>query len=217
MQCKNDDVMIKKLFCLFALLSLFFSSAQQNEEFKIVKSFYDRQRSMLNKEFKKQFDTQSNEGDKRAMKTDYQEFMLKLDSIENNAFIYALVRVKIREDLNALQSGNNHPGLKTNQQKSRRNRDPQYPGGFLLLRKQITDLLYTNTILSDQLILKTDIHFVVERDGSISSVKAAGDYPTFNRQAEIAIYLIPEKFTPALYNGEAVRYRFRLPLSINFE
>ena len=40
----------------------------------------------------------------------------------------------------------------------------------------------------------------------------------YNEQAEIAMYLISEKFTkPALQKGNAVKYAFRMPLSIKFE
>ena len=49
-------VVIKKSLSLFFLCFLFFSFAQQNEEFKQVKKFYDYQRLILNKEFKKRFD-----------------------------------------------------------------------------------------------------------------------------------------------------------------
>ena len=210
--------MFKKLFSIFSFFIFISSFAQQNEEFKVVKNFYDYQRSLLNTEFKKRFDKEPNVAHKIALKSDFREFMVKLDSIQNNALVYALVRVKIREDLNRLQlhnqpttSNNNNPP------KFDISRNAQYPGGFDLMRQQIIDLFYANSILSDRKTMKTDLLFVVEKDGSISSVKAEGDNFTFNLQAEIALYLLPEKFSPAFIDGTPIRYRFRLPLAMDLD
>ena len=208
--------MFKKLCNIFLMFIFSFSFAQQNEEFKEVKNFYDYQRSILNKEFKKRFDKEVGDVNKIAV-TDFQEFMVKLDSIQNSALVYALIRVKIREDLSLLQFKNKNSVLTKNPQKAELNRNADYPGGFDLMRSQIIDLFYTDAILSDQKTMRTDLLFVVEKDGSISSVKAEGDNFTFNRQAEIALYLLPEKFLPAYSKGTAVRYRFRLPLAMNFD
>ncbi len=209
--------MVKKLISLFFLFLLSFSFAQQNEEFKAVKQFYDYQRSMLNKEFKKQFDKEVTDANKIAIKNDFQEFMVKLDSIQNTALLYALVRVKTREDLTRLKIKSQISADNKNPLKADLTKNADYPGGFNLMRKQILDLFYTNGFLTDEKMIRTDLLFVVEKDGSISSVKAEGENVNFNKQAEIAIYLLPEKFTPAFSNGSAVRYRFRLPLSMNFD
>ena len=48
-------------------------------------------------------------------------------------------------------------------------------------------------------------------------LKAEGENFTFNRQAEIAVYSISGRFSPAHINGIPVRYRFRFPLAMNFE
>ena len=209
--------MLKKPVSLFFLFIVTFSFAQQNEEFKVVKNYFDYQRSMLNQEFKKRFDQEVSNANKIAVENDFQEFMQKLDSIQNSALVNALVRVKIREDLNWLQFPKQSSNTSENPTKTDLSSNANYPGGFNLMRQQITDLFYTDAILSDQKMMRTELLFVVERDGSISSVKAEGDNFTFNRQAEIALYLLPEKFSPASINGTAIRYRFRIPLSMNFE
>lgn len=172
---------------------------------------------MLNKEFKKRFDKERSTSNKIAVKNDFQEFMIKLDSIQNSAFVNTLVKVKIREDLSQLQLQSQPTALNENPKKSDLSRNANYPGGFNLMKQQIIDLFYTDAILADQKMMKTDLLFVVEKDGSISSVKAEGDNLTFNRQAEIALYLLPEKFSPALINGTAIRYKFRLPVAIDFD
>lgn len=209
--------MTKKLLHLYFLLFLSFCFGQQNKEFKEVKNFYDYQRYMLNNEFKKRFDKEVSPEQKMTVKNDFKEFMLKLDSIQNAALLNALVRVKIREDLKGIQLKNTNTKQTPSPIKSDLSSDAQYPGGFELMRKQLVDSFYSDAILANEKVLKTSLVFVVEKDGSISSVKADGDNFTFNRQAEIALYLLPEKFSPAYVKGTAVRYRFRLPLAMNFD
>ncbi|SEV81970.1 energy transducer TonB [Kaistella antarctica] len=207
--------MFKKLFSIFSLFLFTISFAQQTEEFKMVKNYYDYQRTMLNREFKKRFDREANNANKIAVQNDFQEFMLKLDSIQNNAMVNALVTVKIREDLSRLQNQT----LTSNQNpiKSQLSSNANYPGGFNLMRQQIIDLFYTDAVLTDHKMMKADLLFVVEKDGSVSSVKAEGDNFSFNKQAEIAFYLLPEKFSPAFINGTPIRYQFRLPVAMDFK
>lgn len=206
---------MKNLVSFLLLFVVSFCGAQQAPEFKEVTQYFDYQRKMLNNEFKKRFDAESNAANKVAIQKDFQEFMLKLDSIQNNAFVNTLVKVKIREDLERLHfseiSEENNPARKD------LTRDAYYAGGFGLLRQQISELFYTGAVLAHDKEVRTKLLFVVEKDGSISSVKAEGDNFTFNRQAEIALYLLPGKFAPAYLQGSAVRYRFSLPLTINFE
>ena len=209
--------MNQKLLNIFFLFFLFCCFGQQNQEFKEVKNYYDYQRFMLNSEFKKRFDQENNLSNKISIEGTFQQFMVKLDSIQNYALVNALVKVKIREDLDRLKVPTKLNTELENPTKNNLSKDAKYPGGFNLMRQQLVDLFYTNAVLADHKILKTDLLFVVEKDGSISSVKAKGDNFTFNRQAEIALYSLPDKFSPALVNGTAIRYRFRLPLAMDFE
>ncbi|MBH1958726.1 MAG: hypothetical protein I8H68_01315 [Flavobacteriia bacterium] len=208
--------MSKKLVYLILLMCANFFFAQQNDEFRSAKDYFDYQRFMLNNEFKKKFDNEKNIDQKIAIKRDFSEFMVKLDSIQNTAFIGTLIKVKNREDLEKI-TVKNLPELHLNPKKEDLNKEAQYPGGFEMLRKQVADLFYTDSVLPDQKLLKANVVFVVGKDGSIGNVHAEGDNFTFNRQAEIAMYLLPEKFSPAIINGTAVRYRFRLPLSMTFD
>ena len=58
--------------------------------------------------------------------------------------------------------------------------------------------------------------FVIERDGSITDVKASGPNSEFNAEAVKTIKGIRKKWTPAKVNGQAVRSRYRLPLTMQF-
>ena len=86
------------MFLLFCTLQ-----AQQNEDFKMVKGYYNSQRHLLNNEFKKKFDLESETSKKLEIKKDFQLFMMKMDSLENVALLGALIKTKNLEALNNLK------------------------------------------------------------------------------------------------------------------
>ncbi|VXC31363.1 MULTISPECIES: hypothetical protein [Chryseobacterium] len=181
----------------------------------MVKKYYNQHRTMLNTEFKKKFDAEKNPLYKAAVKNDFLFFMKKMDSIENVALIAALLKVKNLEDLKKINSKT----ILLPQQDFPKSieKTADYPGGINALRKEVAQLFYGDGVFSETGNLKTNVASIVEKDGTISDVKAEGDNFTFNRQAEIALYSVSEKFSPAYTNGNPVRYRFRLPLVLNFE
>jgi protein TonB len=82
----------------------------------------------------------------------------------------------------------------------------EFPGGINAFRNKVSSNFDGS-----------EITFVVERDGSITDVKASGGNSDFNSEAIRTIKSIKNKWTPAKINGQSVRYRFRLPLTMNFE
>ena len=194
--------------------SLCFS--QQAEEFRNVKNYYNHHRVLLNNEFKKKYDAETNILSKNAIKGDFVLFMKKMDSIENVALIGALLKVKNLEDLGKLQTrgpeSGNQPDLIPTTEKS-----ADYPGGINALRQEVANLFYTDGVYAEEKTVKANVAFIVEKDGTVSNVQAQGTNFTFNRQAEIALYSISEKFSPAVFKGCTVRYRFKLPLTMTFD
>ena len=192
-----------------------FCFSQQTEEFRQIKNYYNQHRSMLGKEFKKKFDAENNSESKKMIRQDFMLFMTKMDSIENTAFIGALLKIKNLEDLKKIKA-KTPQGISeklTEDKISDLEKTAEYPGGINVLRKEISDIFYDDGLFKDTNPVLTSIAFVVERDGSISNVNVSGDNFIFNRQAEIAVYSLSKKFSPALINGEAIRSRFRLPLT----
>ncbi|WP_228462910.1 energy transducer TonB [Chryseobacterium caseinilyticum] len=190
--------------------------SQQTEDFRSVKTYYNQHRSMLNQEFKKKFDKEKNNFVKVSIKNDFQLFMRKMDSIENVALIGALLKTKNLEDLQHFK------GLKLNLNNLQDlpqtiDKNADYPGGINALRQEVANLFYSDGVYSEIRDVKTQIAFIVEKDGSISNVKAEGENFTLNRQAEIALYSVVERFSPSYINGIAVRSRFKLPLSLKFD
>lgn len=203
--------MFKRLIWALALLCSYFVSAQQNNEFRQVKERFKHHKAMVTDAFKKEYDSE-NQGPKRAaMLKEFAGFMSKMDSVENSMYLVSLIKVKNSEDLSKLK---NTPSDTAETHKGPE-KEPQYPGGTAALRSEIADLFYTGTITEKEKSYKSLVSFIVENDGSVSSVEASGSSVQFNRQAVIAVYLLTNRFTPATLNGEPVRYRYSLPISLS--
>ena len=56
----------------------------------------------------------------------------------------------------------------------------------------------------------------MERDGTITDVKATGSNKYFNDEAIRTVKSIKNKWTPAKVNGQTVRYRYKLPITMAF-
>lgn len=93
----------------------------------------------------------------------------------------------------------------------------EFPGGINKFRSSVQNNFDTGAMDGDEGVVKTTITFVVERDGSITDVKAEGANKTFNAEAIRTVKSVKNKWSPAKINGQAVRYRYRLPLTMQFE
>lgn len=202
-----------KTFLITTLLALCnFVAAQQHPEFKEIKDYFDSQKSLLKTEFQKKYISETNPLVKDRIKKDYAVFMQKIDSIKNVAYLGALIRVKNTEDLSKIV---HHPEVNINAEEVEK---PEFPNGINSLREKVADLFYSEGIIPEGKELNTTLKFVVEKDGSISEVCAEGETPAFNKQAEIALYLLPDKFKkPGTVNGNAVRYVYKMPIRMRLE
>lgn len=90
-----------------------------------------------------------------------------------------------------------------------------FPSGMTVLKKMIVENFRMRKIISNAEIETCQINFVVDKEGSIVDVKASGSNESFNREAERAILKIKEKWIPGELNGEKVRCKFRIPLTIS--
>ena len=66
-------------------------------------------------------------------------------------------------------------------------------------------------------IMKTQITFIVGKDGAISDIKANGENESFNKEAEHAVSKIKTQWQAGKVNEEIVRSRFRFPLTLTFK
>lgn len=93
----------------------------------------------------------------------------------------------------------------------------EFPGGINAFRNKVQNNFDTGAMDGDEGVVKTTITFVVERDGSITDIKADGGNKTFNSEAVRTIKSVKNKWTPAKINGQSVRYRYRFPITMQFE
>ena len=93
----------------------------------------------------------------------------------------------------------------------------EFPGGINSFRSKVNSSFDTSVMDGDEGTVKSEVTFVVERDGSITDVKANGSNKDFNAEAIRTVKSIKNKWAPAKINGQSVRYRFRMPLTMQFE
>jgi protein TonB len=93
----------------------------------------------------------------------------------------------------------------------------EFPGGINAFRSKVSNGFDSSAMDGDEGKVTTEVIFVVERDGSITDVKANGSNKGFNDEAIRTVKNIKNKWAPAKINGQSVRYRFRLPLTMQFE
>jgi len=90
----------------------------------------------------------------------------------------------------------------------------EFPGGINAFRKKVAENFDTAAIEGADGVVKGQVSFVVERDGTITDIKVTGSNNDFNAEAIRTIKSIKNKWTPAKTNGQTVRYRYRLPLAM---
>ena len=89
-----------------------------------------------------------------------------------------------------------------------------FPGGLDAFRNKIRDNFDSSAIEGADGVVKGEVTFVVERDGSITDIKVNGKNSDFNSEAVRTVKSIKNKWTPAKINGQSVRLRFRMPLAM---
>lgn len=95
--------------------------------------------------------------------------------------------------------------------------EASYPGGVNSFRSDFQQSFDSDAMDGEEGTIKCEVTFIVEKDGSITQVKATGSNSAFNREAERTAKSIRKRWTPAKIGGQPVRSRFRLPVVMNFE
>ena len=92
----------------------------------------------------------------------------------------------------------------------------EYPGGIPALIQFLQEnLQYPEQAMASHIEGRVLVAFIVEKDGSISDIKAVRQVdPSLDNEAMRVVSIMP-KWTPGYMNGKPVRVRFTLP--INFK
>lgn len=201
---------MKFFFFIFSLLTVHFYNSQQTESLRIIHEKYVPEFENIEKKYK-------NINTKKLSKKELEELSLKREK-EINTLEFKRNEEYLSEFLK-MKSGTyivNIDNKKIVPIDEKGEVSAAYPQGINAFRKEIVDNFYAGTIDTKGNI-RTELIFVIERDGSIVDVKATGPNGEFNKQAELAVYLTKHKWQPARINGYSVRYRLRVPLNLNFD
>lgn len=89
-----------------------------------------------------------------------------------------------------------------------------FPGGLNFFRQKIAENFREKKVKGKGR-QSSMLWFTVDRDGTLTDIKAQGDNESFNREAIRAVSLIKTPWKPATINGQKVRYLFRVPLNLD--
>lgn len=94
-----------------------------------------------------------------------------------------------------------------------------FPNGTKAFTKNVEDTIILDSvkIKKNENILKAILNFTVERDGNIAETHVIGSNKSFNNSVEKAIKRIRGKWIPAKHNGNFIRSKLQIPITINFK
>lgn len=91
-----------------------------------------------------------------------------------------------------------------------------YPGGIDAFRRNFSQTFDSSNINSKGKI-KSEAQFTISEDGSVSDIVIVGDNKSMNKEMERAVKSISKtKWKPAELDGKPVKFRFRLPIAMEF-
>ena len=96
--------------------------------------------------------------------------------------------------------------------------DPEYPGGIEALYKYIqSNIKYPQLAKENNITGRVFVTFVVEKDGSVSNVKAARDIGGGCGAEAVRVVKSMPKWTPGKQRGKVVRAAYTLPVNFNLQ
>lgn len=198
---------MKKYIIFLSLFILNFYCSQQTESLKVIKEKHDIAIKNTEEEYNKNI-SQPISREKKAMLFSKKTKELRdLDFNRNRDYLEEVSKIKTNI-------------IPIDSSKIIKNETGEiiaiHPKGYEFFKKE-----FMANFLGDEInakgIIACKISFIIETDGSIQDVKAISDNEDFSKYAILAIYLTQEKWIPARLNGYPVRYKFSLPLTLNFQ
>lgn len=93
---------------------------------------------------------------------------------------------------------------------------PEYPGGIDAFRRNFGQTFNGGNI-NGRGKIKSEAIFVIGQDGYITDIDIKGDNKSMNKEMRRAINAMSKtKWVPATIDGQPVKYKFRLPITMNF-
>ncbi|WP_260258100.1 energy transducer TonB [Elizabethkingia bruuniana] len=155
----------------------------------------------------------------QSIRVQYMDNTVKVIKYNPNMYVdeyRAFSALATLEEIKALEEKANGKVIDVNDTDiyDRVDQQAEFAGGMEKFRSTFNGN-FDNSSIKNEGTFKTTVTFIVERDGSLSDVKASGPDYDFNRESERTIKSIKGKWAPAKINGYPVRSRFRFPVTIN--
>ncbi|WP_050009519.1 energy transducer TonB [Flavobacterium sp. B17] len=201
---------MKKYFSFLSILIISFYSSQQTEGLRLIKEKYIPEFEGIISKYKNITTSKLSKKELKLLQSQKEKELNALEFKRNDEYLAELANIKanppvVHFDPKTIQPLNEKGEIQ-----------PIYPTGINGFKQEIADKFCAGNINAKGKI-STVVTMIIEKDGSIVNVKAEGTNDDFNRQAELAVYLTEYKWEPARINGYPVRYRFRIPLNLNFD
>lgn len=90
----------------------------------------------------------------------------------------------------------------------------KFIGGLDAFRQEIANNFDTSIFYDLEGTVTTMVTFIVEKDGTLSHVKATGTSEIYNEEAVRTVKSIHKKWSPALIDGQPVRSYFQIPITM---
>lgn len=199
---------MKKFFTFLFLFIVSFYFSQQTEGLRMIKKKYDLELENLIVQYKQDI---ANKAYHKKLKeiTRIKDNAVKELEIKRNAeYLEELLKIKTDEvnrvfDVSKLQVIDERGEIM-----------PRYSKGNNVFKEELANNFYSEAVKGKGKI-SCELSFVIERDGSIVNVKGTGENESFNKQAELALYLIQDTWEPGRLDGRTVKCRMRVPLTLN--
>jgi len=93
----------------------------------------------------------------------------------------------------------------------------EFPGGINAFRNNFSQTFKAGKV-NGRGQIKSEVRFVVDQQGMITDITTIGQNKSMNKEMERAIKAMSKtKWTPAKIDGQPVKFRFKLPITINLE
>ncbi|WP_445431991.1 energy transducer TonB [Chryseobacterium indoltheticum] len=94
-----------------------------------------------------------------------------------------------------------------------------FPNGTETFIKKLENAVLLDSVKTNngENTLKAILNFIVERDGSIAEIEVIGSDMNFNTVVKKSMKQINGKWIPAKHNGNFVRSKLKIPITINLK
>lgn len=94
---------------------------------------------------------------------------------------------------------------------------PEYPGGINAFRTNFSKT-FDGSKINAKGMIKSEAQFVISKEGIITDIVIIGGNKSMNKEMERSIKAMSKtKWIPAEINRQYVNYKFKLPITMNFE